>query len=49
MATPPVGAFDLGGTTGTCVVKIRGGLRLVDISRIPSGTFFGRGTLSRKR
>ena len=33
---------------GTCFTKNRGGLRLVDISRTPSGSFFFRCTLSRK-
>ena len=28
------------GTAGICLQKIRGRLRLVDLSRIPSGTFF---------
>ena len=37
MHTPGREVFDLG-TTGTCVVEIRRGLRLVDISRTSSGT-----------
>ena len=38
--TPPVEVFDLG-TTGICVTKNRGRLRLVDLSRTPCGTSFG--------
>ena len=40
LATPPAEAFDLG-TTAICLAKNRGRLRLVDVSRTPSGTLRG--------
>ena len=47
LGTPPDKDFPLG-DMGTCVTKKSRGLRLVDISRTPSGTFFKRCTPSRK-